>query len=79
MTVHNAKYNSAGSSSVGEVGSVEVLENAHEIPPAGEPNLDIDHTDHGNPKQHPIVPREHDIFIVDGHLRREKVGRGIDQ
>ena len=103
VLVHNAKYNSAGSSSVRKVESVEVLENAHEIPPAGEPNsviqnyrkgklcseryydsngepyLDIDYTDHGNPKQHPIVPHEHDISIVDGHLRREKEWRGINQ
>lgn len=43
----------------------------------GTPYLDIDYSNHGNPKTHPIVPHEHDIEIVDGHIKREKKGRSI--
>lgn len=43
----------------------------------GKPYLDIDYSDHGNPKMHPIVPHEHFIEIVNGKIKREKVGRGI--
>lgn len=43
----------------------------------GKPYLDIDYTDHGNPKMHPIVPHEHDISFDSGHFSREKVGREI--
>lgn len=25
----------------------------------GNPHLDIDYSDHGNPKKHPVVPHEH--------------------
>ncbi len=45
----------------------------------GSPYLDIDYSDHGNPKMHPIVPHEHNIEIVNGHLKREKKGRAISK
>lgn len=35
--------------------------------------LDIDYTDHGNPKTHPTVPHEHSInFDDDGNMNRGK-------
>ena len=43
----------------------------------GEPYLDIDYTDHGNPKRHPIVPHEHSIDISNGEFYREPNGRKI--
>ena len=43
----------------------------------GKPYLDIDYTDHGNPKMHPIVPHEHDISFDSGRFSREKIGRKI--
>ena len=43
----------------------------------GLPYLDIDYSNHGNPKMHPIVPHEHDIEIINGHIKREKKGRAI--
>ena len=43
----------------------------------GEPYLDIDYTDHGNPKMHPVVPHEHKVAIVNGNLDREKKDRRI--
>lgn len=43
----------------------------------GLPYLDIDYSDHGNPKMHPIVPHEHDIELVNGNIKREKKGRAI--
>lgn len=45
----------------------------------GKPYLDIDYTNHGNPKMHPIVPHEHSISFLDGMLKREKVGRAINK
>lgn len=38
----------------------------------GNPYLDIDYTDHGNPKTHPNVPHEHHIKIVNGNIDRSK-------
>ena len=38
----------------------------------GEPYLDIDYTDHGNPKAHPIVPHKHNINLENGHIKRGK-------
>lgn len=39
----------------------------------GNAYLDIDYTDHGNPKTHPNVPHEHDIwFDDDGGFHRGK-------
>lgn len=39
----------------------------------GNAYLDIDYTDHGNPKTHPNVPHEHSItFDEDGKLKRAK-------
>lgn len=39
----------------------------------GKPYLDIDYTNHGNPKTHPHVPHEHDIvFDKDGKMHRGK-------
>ena len=43
----------------------------------GKPYLDIDYTDHGNPKMHPIVPHEHYISFDSGRFSREKIGRKI--
>ena len=37
----------------------------------GKPRLDIDMTDHGNPKKHPIVPHRHSwAKLVDGNVKR---------
>ncbi len=39
----------------------------------GKAYLDIDYSDHGNPKTHPTVPHEHDIwFDSDGKMHRGK-------
>lgn len=38
----------------------------------GEPYLDIDYTDHGNAKHHPIVPHEHIISYKNGKINRKK-------
>ncbi len=44
----------------------------------GLPYLDIDYTDHGNPKQHPFVPHEHGWEITPtGERKRNKKGRRI--
>lgn len=45
----------------------------------GKPYLDIDYTNHGNPKMHPVVPHEHNISFANGVLDREKVGREINK
>lgn len=45
----------------------------------GKPYLDIDYTNHGNPKMHPIVPHEHSVSFLNGILNREKVGREINK
>lgn len=40
----------------------------------GKPRLDIDLTDHGNPKQHPVVPHRHGWReLTDGGIEREEV------
>lgn len=45
----------------------------------GKAYLDIDYTDHGNPKTHPKVPHEHDIwFDDDGGFHRGK-DKGINK
>ena len=38
----------------------------------GNAYLDIDYTDHGNPKTHPIVPHQHLITFVNGKPKRGK-------
>ena len=43
----------------------------------GEPYLDIDYTNHGNAKHHPIVPHEHIINFKNGKLNRKNKGRKI--
>lgn len=43
----------------------------------GEPYLDIDYTDHGNPKRHPIVPHKHSIKYNNGSIHREEPGKVI--
>lgn len=43
----------------------------------GEPYLDIDYTNHGNSKMHPIVPHQHKITIVEKGIKREKKGTRI--
>lgn len=38
----------------------------------GRPRLDIDMTDHGNSKEHPIVPHYHNWYLDEkGNLKRE--------
>ena len=39
--------------------------------------LDIDYTDHGNPKMHPYVPHEHKITYKNRKIHREKKGNKI--
>lgn len=38
----------------------------------GNAYLDIDYSDHGNPKTHPSVPHQHHITWIDGKPRRGK-------
>lgn len=38
----------------------------------GNAYLDIDYTDHGNPKTHNTVPHQHEIIFVNGKPRRGK-------
>ncbi len=38
----------------------------------GNAYLDIDYTNHGNPKAHPTVPHQHHIVTKDGKPRRGK-------
>ena len=45
----------------------------------GSPYLDIDYTNHGNPKIHPVVPHEHTITIKDGKFMRNKKWRDIQK
>ena len=44
----------------------------------GKAYLDIDYTDHGNPKHHPFVPHEHAIKNENGKITREP-GRKISK
>lgn len=37
----------------------------------GKAYLDIDYTNHGNPKTHPKVPHEHKITFIDSKMHRE--------
>lgn len=37
----------------------------------GKPKLDIDMSNHGNEKEHPVVPHYHNWYLTDGSLRRE--------
>lgn len=43
----------------------------------GEAYLDIDYTNHGNPKTHPVVPHEHIIYKYKGKLIRSRKYRRI--
>ena len=43
----------------------------------GKPYLDIDYSNHGNPKMHPIVPHEHKITFKGDKMCREKSDGGI--
>lgn len=88
-------FNNAGSSSVGQVDVVNVINGKNaKVPDRSNPNsvtkkfinnklateryydekgnpyLDIDYTDHGNPKTHPHVPHEHHIKIIKGKIIR---------
>ena len=45
----------------------------------GNPYLDIDYTDHGNPKMHSVVPHEHSVDVTDGAINRERKGRAINR
>ena len=45
----------------------------------GNPYLDIDYTDHGNPKMHPVVPHEHTITMINGNFIRNKKWRNIQE
>ena len=45
----------------------------------GSPYLDIDYTNHGNPKMHPVVPHEHAITITEGKFIRDKKWRDIQK
>ena len=38
----------------------------------GKAYLDIDYTNHGNAKTHPVVPHEHHISYINGQPRRGK-------
>lgn len=42
----------------------------------GNAYLDIDYTDHGNPKMHPNVPHEHRIHRENGNIIRDKSPEG---
>ena len=87
-------FNSAGSSSIKQVDSKNVVNDQHNLPMRGDNNsvtqsytdgkltqeryydsdgnayLDIDYSDHGNPKTHPTVPHQHHITWSDGKPRR---------
>lgn len=89
-------YNTAGSSSIGSVESMQTTSNSHSMPLSATPNsvtknykggkldreryygsdgkayLDIDYTNHGNPKTHPHVPHQHKITYEDGKPHRQK-------
>lgn len=45
----------------------------------GNAYLDIDYSNHGNPKMHPVVPHEHTITIVNGNFIRNKKWRDIQK
>lgn len=45
----------------------------------GNPYLDIDYTNHGNPKTHPKVPHEHDIWIDSQGGFHRKGDKGIQK
>lgn len=45
----------------------------------GNPYLDIDYSDHGNPKMHPDVPHEHRITVKNGRIHRDKRGKKINE
>ena len=42
---------------------------------SGRPYLDIDYSNHGNPKIHPNVPHEHSINFTNGKFYRNKGGK----
>ena len=88
-------YNSAGSSSVGKVDSVNITVGQHSLSLQGASNsvtqnykdgklnseryydsngnayLDIDYSNHGNPKMHPKVPHQHKITYINGEPHRD--------
>ena len=41
----------------------------------GNAYLDIDYSDHGNPKMHPVIPHEHKIVVIGGKFYRDKKRR----
>ena len=43
----------------------------------GRAYLDIDYSNHGNPKMHPVVPHQHRITFSDGRPQRSKKGEAI--
>lgn len=45
----------------------------------GKPYLDIDYSDHGNPKMHPYVPHEHHITVKDCKIHRERKEKKINE
>ena len=45
----------------------------------GNAYLDIDYSNHGNPKMHPVVPHEHEITIVNGNFVRAKKWKEIQK
>ena len=96
--VNGIDYNTAGSSAVGKVDSINVVADAHSLPLEGDANsvtksykegkldqeryygedgkayLDIDYSNHGNPKTHPKVPHQHRItYDENGKMHRDKL------
>lgn len=94
--VNGIDYNEAGSSSVKDVNSMDVMADSHSVPLQGTPNsvtqnykgghldseryyddngnayLDIDYSNHGNPKMHPKVPHQHKItYDANGKMHRD--------
>lgn len=56
-----------------------ILRNERYFDENGNPYLDIDYTDHGNSKMHPIVPHEHTIEVKNGKFIRDKKWRKIQK
>ena len=96
MKGNGEAFNLAGSSSIRQVDSKNVVKDQHCLPMKGEANsvtqsfvngkltqeryydssgkayLDIDYSDHGNPKTHPTVPHQHHITWNDDKPHRGK-------
>ncbi|MGE8207834.1 hypothetical protein ACQKP0_25550 [Heyndrickxia sp. NPDC080065] len=50
--------------------------------PTGKPRLDIDFSDHGNPKNHPVVPHAHDWHVKTENIdiiKRERNWRSLSK